>query len=119
MLRTLSQKAFASITEIVVTAIVFVVSAVGILSAITMIRPKGGDSVRRLEAMYLAKQQIESLRGEVDARMWSLGSSDAGNSYILTNSYSNSVQSPSGSGNYLIEWQLTDAPGFSDVNGVG
>lgn len=57
-------------TEIVVTAIIFVVSAAGILSTISSIRPKGGSSVKKLEAAYLAKEQIEQLRARVDARMW-------------------------------------------------
>ena len=119
MLRTLSQKAFASITEIIVTAVVFVVSAAGILTTIASIRPKGGDSVRRLEAMYFAKQQIEMIRGQVDARMWEPNPNDIGNSLILTDPatpYSLNVASPKG--NYLIEWQLSPATGFTDVNGI-
>ena len=76
MFRRLSQKAFASISEVVVTAIIFTVAAAGILSTISSIRSKGGDSGRRLQAAYAAKQQMDLLRGQIDARMWLNSQSD-------------------------------------------
>jgi hypothetical protein len=65
-----SNKGFASMTEIIVTGIIFVVTAAGILSAVVSIRPKGNSSAKKLNAAYAAKAQVEELRARIDARMW-------------------------------------------------
>ena len=107
MFRRLSQKAFASISEVVVTAIIFTVAAAGILSTISSIRSKGGDSGRRLQAAYAAKQQMDLLRGQIDARMWLNSQSDVYPGVVHSSVYDvNGVS-------YGISWVVKDVPEFT------
>jgi len=55
MLKVLKQNGFASIVEVIVTAVVFTVAAFGILTTVSMLRPQGMESYRKLEAAYHAK----------------------------------------------------------------
>ena len=107
MLKTLSKKAFASISEVVVTAIIFVIAAAGILSSVSSIRSQGGESTRRLQAAYMAKQQMDIIRGQIDARMWDNSMSDV---------YPGDAHSVTTNG-YTITWSVEDVPEYT-VDGV-
>ena len=70
MLRCLQKNGFASITEIIVTSIIFVLATAGILSTLSMLRPEGGASTQKIEAAYLGKGIMDDLRKDVDAATW-------------------------------------------------
>lgn len=79
MIRLNKKEGFASFVEVVITAIIFTLSAVGILASINMLRPHGAESTAKLEAAYVAKGFLEQLRTAVDAQMWD----DAGSNLAL------------------------------------
>lgn len=86
------------------TAVIFVVAALGIFTTISMLRPRSMDSAERLEAAYAGKTILERLRAYVDARTWDDPTS---NSLLLPNtSYSRDV------GNYTVGWYVEDVPGL-------
>lgn len=58
---------FASIIEVVITAVIFILATAGILSTISMLRPHGVESSRKIEAAYIGKGIIDDLRNEVHA----------------------------------------------------
>jgi len=70
MLRDLKKNGFASIVEIIVTAIVFVIAAAGILSTMVMFRPQGQEASKKMEAAYIGKGIIDDLRQQVSAEDW-------------------------------------------------
>ena len=83
--------------EIIVTAIIFVTAAVGILATTSTLRPQGRESVRRLEAAYLAKKIIEEQRSLVDAATWDSGA-------LIPGTYTNTIDG------YTVDWTITDVP---------
>ena len=102
MLKNLKEKkGFASVIEVIITAIIFTFAAVGIFTALSSLRPHGADSARRLEAAYVGKQVVEELRSQVDARTWS----DA-NSLLSPGPHSRTV------GHYTINYYISDVPGL-------
>lgn len=66
----LQENGFASITEVIVTSIIFVLAAAGIMSTLAMLRPQGGGSTQKIEAAYLGKGIMDDLRKDVDAATW-------------------------------------------------
>ncbi|MBF0523429.1 MAG: hypothetical protein HQL24_10315 [Candidatus Omnitrophica bacterium] len=70
MLKTLKKYGFASMVEVIVTSIIFMLAAIGIFATITSLRPQAMKSSKRLEAAYAGKAMIESLRSSIDARTW-------------------------------------------------
>ena len=70
MLRCLQKNGFASITEIIVTSVIFVLAAAGIMSTLAMLRPQGGGSRQKIVAAYLGKGILDDLRQDVDAATW-------------------------------------------------
>lgn len=53
--------------EVIITSIIFVLATAGILSTISMLRPQGGEAIRKVEAAYVGKRVLDELRKEVDA----------------------------------------------------
>jgi len=85
MLRNLKNQGFASIVEIVVTTIVFVIAAAGILSTMIMFRPQGKEASLKIEAAYIGRGIIDDLRQQVNAEDWnSPGSSLEPGDYTVT-----------------------------------
>ena len=74
--RTLNNYGFASILEVTITAIVFSIAAVGLMSTITMVNPESTISSKRLEAAYVGKSIMDELRRDVDASTWFIGNAD-------------------------------------------
>ena len=58
---------FGSIVEIVVTSIIFVVAAAGIMSTVSMPKPQTRESSKKVEAAYIGKGIIDEIRQEVSA----------------------------------------------------
>ncbi len=71
-----NNKGFASILEVTITAIVFSIAAVGLISTITMVQPEATTSSKRLEAAYIGKSIMDELRANVDATTWFLTNTD-------------------------------------------
>ncbi len=101
MLKNLKRKkGFASLLEIVITSIIFIIAAFGIFTSIASFSPKGKNSSKRLEAAYIGRRVLDELRSHVDARVW-----DKKESGLLTGeSYATTL------GNYTVKWQLADVP---------
>jgi len=107
MLKKIKNTGFASIVEIVVTAVIFTITSFGILVTITAFRDKGGTSSRRLDAAYAAKGLLDEWRFEVNHTAWISGTGPLapGGPYTIT------------SGIFTIDYLVTDIPG-SEVRRV-
>ena len=99
MLRDLKNQGFASIVEIVVTTIVFVIAAAGILSTMIMFRPLGKEASLKVEAAYIGRGIIDDLRQQVNAEDWN----DPGSS-LAPGTYTTTI------GIYTIDYEITDEP---------
>jgi len=98
MLKILKQEGFASIIEVIISSIIFIIAAAGILTAVSTFQSQaGGNTSKRLEAVYAGKQVIDELRSEVDAETW-----DSGN--LTTGLHSTTVLG------YDVNYYLTDVP---------
>lgn len=97
MIRVHQRCAFASMAEVLVTAVIFVLAAVGIFATISMLRPHGMESKERLEAAYIGKSVIEELRGYVDARVWDNADSPLAPGTTHTEDI----------GNYVVSWDVS------------
>jgi len=101
MLRLNKKDGFASFVEIIITSLIFIISALGIYITVSMLRPIGAESTKRLEAVYLGKELLDQFRAEVDARTWSASNHlNPGSSYSMT------------SGNYTMNWTVETVPGL-------
>lgn len=98
MFKILRKNAFASVLEVIVTSVIFVLAAYGILTTIAMLRPHGSESYREVEAAYHAKNMMDYLHGQVNATTW------AANTGPLATGTIHSVTS----GDYTINWNLVD-----------
>ncbi len=97
MIRIHRKYGFASMAEVLVTAVIFVLAAVGIFATISMLRPQGMESKERLEAAYVGKSVIEELRGYVDERVW-----DDETSPLAPGMHNSEI------GNYVVDWHVSD-----------
>ena len=96
MLKTLKKKGFASVLEVIVTAVIFMLAAFGIMTTVSMLRPHDLQVSREVEAAYHAKNMMDYLRGQVDAGTWDTGPLATG---VI---HSNTI------GDYTVNWSLTD-----------
>ena len=104
MVRIFQKWGFASLTEVIITALIFVIAVFGIITATSMMQPKSRESRQRLEAAYLGKEKISELRGAVDAVSW-----DSSNSLLAPGTHP-----PEDFGDYTVSYTVTDHP---DVDG--
>ncbi len=97
------KKGFASIVEMIVTAVIFAIAAIGIFSTISMLRAQSpvSDSGGRLGAAYTGKRILEDLRGRVDAGEWMANLGPLATGTLHTNTI----------GGYTVNWYLVDVPG--------
>ncbi len=86
--------------EVLVTAVIFVLAAVGIFTTISMLRPQGMESKERLEAAYVGKSVIEELRGYVDERVWLNADSPL----------APGIHRQKEIGNYVVDWDVSEDP---------
>lgn len=96
-----NQKAFASIVEVVITAIIFVIASLGIFTAISTLRPQGAQSVERLEAAYQAREFLEDLQSNLDTTSWGTG----GNLEVGTHSTTVTKNGTT----YTLTWTVSQA----------
>lgn len=107
-----NNKGFGSILEVTITAIVFSVAAVGLMTTITMVRPESTTSSKRLEAAYIGKQLIDDLRKDVSAETWYLGNTD---DPLLPGTYTDSVTQDGVQYNYTYTIQQVNPYGDFDA----
>ena len=98
MVRFHQKNGFASLAEVLVTAVIFTIAAFGIFATISMLRPQSMDSKQRLDAAYIGKSVIEELRASVDASSW-----DNENSLLAPGVVRSEEQ-----GDYTVNWSLED-----------
>jgi hypothetical protein len=74
MNRIFKKNGFASFIEIIITAVIFTVAAVGIYATVASVNPRGISSTKKLEAAYYGKSIMEQLKGDVAAgTSWGTG----------------------------------------------
>ncbi|HPN87973.1 MAG TPA: hypothetical protein PLH56_01390 [Candidatus Omnitrophota bacterium] len=101
MLRYLKKNnAFASIIEVVITSIIFVIASFGIFATITALRPQAEQSSTKLQAIYIGKQVTDELRAQVDAEIWNTTS-------LLTPKTYNQTIEP-----YNVSYTVSDVSGL-------
>ncbi|MCK5082364.1 MAG: hypothetical protein KAR31_05610 [Candidatus Omnitrophica bacterium] len=66
-LKKARKEGFASIVEVAVTSVIFILATAGILSTVSMLKPHGEQSLKKIEAAYIGKGIIDELRQEVHA----------------------------------------------------
>ncbi len=104
-----NQKAFASVLEVIVTSIVFVIAAYGILTSIAMLRPHGSESYREVQAAYHAKNVMDYLRDQINAATW-----ESNTGLLATGTrHTRTI------GNYTINWYLTTVDPTTYPQGLG
>ena len=115
MLKVLKNQGFASLVEVIITAVIFMLAAFGIFTTISMLRaPQGTESIKRLKAIYLAKAAIDDISRSVDAAHWH-------NAYTDTNmaaghTYDHFI--PEGftaETGYYVNYYLEDVPSGSNL----
>ncbi|MCA9408552.1 MAG: hypothetical protein KC733_07675, partial [Candidatus Omnitrophica bacterium] len=95
---------FASILEVIITSIIFLIAAYGVLNTISMLRPNSAESARKLEAAYIGKQIIEDLRNNIDASIWVSGSNlDVG---IYNQTVAGTYTT------YTVNYVISEVPGY-------
>ena len=98
MIRIVKKKAFASVLEVIVTAVIFMLAAFGIMTTVSMLRPHNLEVSREIAASYHAKNMMDYLRGQVDAVAW-----EANTGPLATEvAHSDTI------GDYTINWSLTE-----------
>ena len=98
MIRIFKRKAFASILEVIVTAVIFMLAAFGIMTTVSMLRPHNLEVSREIVASYHAKNMMDYLRGQVDATAWEANTGPLATGVI----HSNTI------GDYTINWYLNE-----------
>src|SRR3989338_8425646 len=105
MLKIFKKKGFASMVEVVVTAVLFAIAAIGIFSTISMLRATSQGSVQdsggKLGAAYAGKRVLEDLRGKLDPAEWILNAGPLGTGVTHTNII----------GGYTVNYYLVNVPG--------
>ncbi len=69
-LKILQSSGGFTIVEVLVATVIFTIAALGTFSTIASIRKPAAVSERKLQGAYYAKQILEDLRPQVDARNW-------------------------------------------------
>ncbi len=62
-----------TITEVIVSAVIFSLAAAGIFATVSSLNQAGGESSQEISAAYIGKQVLEDLRKEIDAATWNTG----------------------------------------------
>ncbi|MBF0531808.1 MAG: hypothetical protein HQL23_01790 [Candidatus Omnitrophica bacterium] len=96
---------FASLLEVVVTSVLVVIAAAGILTTISFTRPVAGDAAKRLEAVYAGRKILQRLNDDVNASTWGKAGNQltplgGGNTYTETVTV-NGRQ-------YVVNWTASD-----------
>lgn len=106
MFRTLKKKKNGfTLLEVIISAIIFTITAAGLLTAISMTRRPAQESTAKVQAIFHLKELMDSLASQVSANTWNLASS---NLAVGTYDYTSGVY------NITYEVSLADP---SDPNG--
>ena len=103
MFLTKNKKAFASIVEVTITAIIFSIAALGIFSTISTLRPDSVDATKKIEAIYAGQQVLNELYNDIDATTWDNPLSNLATGIVHNRNI----------GIYSINYQLTNVPGLA------
>lgn len=98
MLKISKRTGFASVLEVIITAVIFSLAAFGVLSTVSMLRPHSREAYREVEAAYYAKNMMDYLRTQVEAEAWQAN----------TGPLATGVTHSTVVGDYTIDWTLTD-----------
>ncbi len=66
----IQKKSGFSLVEIVIAAMIFLFATAGLLASFTQNRTTSKGSERRVQAAYVGREVLESLRSKVDQRDW-------------------------------------------------
>ncbi len=119
MLRALKNiHGFASIIEVVVTSIIFILSVFAILTTVSSLRPQSNSSTHQLEAIYVGREYMDYLRRFVNAQSWNSVSSPLITGHVYTNTI-DVTKADTGSqkliGRYNISYVLRNDPAGSSA----
>ena len=98
MFKILKEKGFASVLEVIVTAVIFMLAAFGMISSVWMLRPHNLEVSREVEASYHAKNMMDFLRAQVDATAWEANTGPLATGVVHTNTI----------GDYTVNWYLDE-----------
>ena len=65
-----NHKGLASLMEILVASLIFIIAVFGVVSSISLLTPHSEDASKRLRAAYLAKDFLDELRGSITVDAW-------------------------------------------------
>lgn len=102
------KQGFASIVEVVMTSIVFIVATAGILSTVSMLQPLSAESSQKIQAAYLAKGLMDEFRKSVLAAPGSYWESDL----------DPGVHNLGAIGDYTVSYTVTDNDPIPNVRKV-
>ena len=109
MFSKFNNQGFASIVEVIVTSIIFIITAVGMMATISTVKTPSTGSTKKLECTYRAKGFAQQLRQYVDGSTWDTGYGYGYSSLLSIGSYGTTTF-----GDCTIDYEIFD----SDVTGL-
>ncbi len=100
MKNIISKKGFGSIVEVVITAVIFSIAAIGIFASISTLRPDSIAVRKKLQALKIGQQVINELYNDIDATTWDTGNLKTGVTHTQTIDV------------YSVSYTLTDVAGM-------
>ncbi len=94
-----------SIVEVTMAAVVFSITAIGIITTISVLRAPSAESERRTVAAYYGQQLLEDLRAKVDQRIWASGDLSIGN-----HTFSNAINGKTYTASYIVTEVYSGGP---------
>jgi type II secretory pathway pseudopilin PulG len=111
VLRIQNKKGFASVVEVIITSVIFIIASIGIFSTLSTVGQEGAVSQRKLQAIYRAKSVLDEMRSQLNTTTWASGdlsTSTMHQRYIID---------PETYRYYTVNWTVADVPGL-DVREV-
>ena len=115
MLRELKNEGFASIIEVVVTSVIFIVTTFGIMAAISSMSPLSDQSFDDVQGQYVAEDFSRRLTSNVSASQWQNASSPIAPGVLYNGAYTITEMDTSGLGGtdaYTYNYILEDVAGY-------
>ena len=92
-----------TIVEIIISSLIFSITAVGIFATLAAVRKPSAESQRRVTAAYFGKQVLDDLRSKIDATNWQAGSGGPLDPTITHPPYTSFIDGVSYTGTYTVE----------------
>jgi len=73
ILRTINQTCGFTITEVVISAVIFSLVVAGVFMSISLLKKPTVDSTEAMTAAFLGKRVLDDLRTKVDGETWDKG----------------------------------------------